>query len=472
MENWIDTYSMMVNLKPHAVDKRKGVLIGFNVNIDKIIEINPMIISKIISSEAFDQTDLTKNPPSYIESVVDFFLCLFHSIKHGKADEVLTNSQELSNWIEKTFEIKETKIGGQAGIIANLYSTLGLKQVLLSLPVLDNNLISLLNSNILTLSNSDTGYSINKISRKDDPIEKPLVHYIFEFSTGTYVIGNQKIDCNRANRFILSHDEINTKLKFNVGFLDYCGEFLSEYSLAIISGFHLIDRKMNPSLSFYDVIKPVETMLKKWKLTTPNLCLHMEIASTKDIELRKTIIETLFPLVDSIGLNEQELMSFIEVISSKLTDNLRESMGSVLVFKALNEILNRYPNLRIHFHYLGYYLILSKPIEQRKAIIRKQGLLMSSLLAAIKAEGKEITSLDEIQSASIDISKEGLEDIKQLQEHLETTYSIKNNLLQNGIVHSSSFSLIGVPTIVVKNPKVIVGLGDLISSISIFYETQ
>ncbi|MHA1203227.1 MAG: ADP-dependent glucokinase/phosphofructokinase [Candidatus Heimdallarchaeaceae archaeon] len=472
MENWINTYSMMLNSKPYTIEKRKGVLIGFNVNIDKIIEINPMIISEVISSEVFDQFDLTKNPPSYIENIFGFFLCLFNSIKHGKADEVLTNSQELSKWIENTFEIKETKIGGQAGIIANLYSKLGLKQVLLSLPVLDNNLVSLLNSNILTLSKNDTGYSIDKISKKDNSLEAPLVHYIFEFTAGTYVIGNQKIECNRANRFILSHDEINTKLKFNEGFLDYCDEFLSEYFLAIISGFHLINRETNPSLSFYDVMKPVEIMLKKWKTTNPNLYLHLEIASTKSIELRKTIIETLFPLVDSIGLNEQELMSYIEVVNSKITHKLGEPMGSVLVFRALNEILNKYPNLRIHFHFLGYFLILSKPIEQKEAKIRKQGLLMSSLLAAIKAEGKEITSLDEIQNVSLDISSKGLEELKQLQKHLETTYSTKGSLQQNGIIHSPSFSLIGVPTIIVKDPKAIVGLGDLISSFSILYEIR
>ncbi len=472
MENWLDSYSMMLNSKPFEIKEKKGALIGFNVNIDKIIEINPTIIMNIVTPKISNQLDLTKDSPTNIESVADFLSCLFHSIEHEKADEVLTNSKQLANWIETTFKIKAVKIGGQAGIIANLYSMIGLKKVLLSLPAPSVELTRLLNPNILTILKDDSGYSIDKISKINNKMEMPINHYVFEFTKGTYVIGPHTIKCKRANRFILSHDEINNQLMFNKGFVDYCDEFLSEYSLAIISGFHLINQKTNPSQTFYDAIKPIETMLKKWKRSNSLLCLHLEIASTKDIELRKTIVNTLFPIINSIGLNEQELISFIEVLNPKIAYEMQESLESVLVFKALNMILQKYPNLRIHFHYLGYFLILSKPVEQERAMIRKKGLLLSSLLASIRAKGMEITSLDEIREAFLDISKKGLESLKHLQDYLVSEYQEQGNLLTDGIFKSPFFSLIGVPTIIVKNPKLTVGLGDLISSISIFYETQ
>ena len=150
---------------------------------------------------------------------------------------------------------------------------------------------------------------------------------------------------------------------------------------------------------------------------------------------------------------------------------MKKSLSSILVFEALNRILCAFPNLRIHFHYLGYFLILSTPIKQEKALIRKNGLILSSLIAAIKATGREIVSLKEIADVSLDFSSEGFESLENLQEHLIKFSCITQDKLHvDGIFHSSSFSLIGVPTIVVQNPVTTVGLGDHISSISIFYE--
>lgn len=472
MKNWFDSYSMLVKSTPFEIEKKHGVIIGFNVNIDKIIAVNPLIVSKIIMSDIISKIELKKELPLYIENNIDFLSWLFHSIEFEKADEIVTNSKSLIDWIENTFDIKDIRIGGQAGIIANLYSRLGLKPVLLSLPVQTVELTNLLHQNILTVLKDDSGYSVDKISNIKNTVGKPISHYVFEFAKGTYDVGKHTIECKRDNRFILSYDEINTQLRFNEGFVDYCDNFISEYSLAIVSGFHLIHQKLNSFSSFYDIIEPVEKMFKKWKNLNPSLCLHLEIASTKDKELRKTIINNLFPVVDSIGLNEQELTSFIEVINPEIAQQMQESKDSVLVFKALYMILENYPNLRIHFHYFGYFLILSAPIEQEMTLIRKQGLLLSSLIAAIKATGTEITSLNQIQNVSLNITEEGLKSLEHLHEYLINQYPTDDNLYVNGFFNSPFFSLVGIPTIIVKNPKTTVGLGDHISSISIIYEIQ
>lgn len=472
MKSWFDIYSKILNSKLFKFEEKKGVIVGFNANVDKIIEINPKKILQIISPEIINQINLNRIPSSCVENQIDFFSSLFNSIKYGKADEFLTDSKRLSTWIENVFEIKKIKIGGQAGIIANLYNKLGLKHVLLSLPILNKTLISLLDPNILTILKNRSSYSINLISTINIFEEQPIFHYVFEFVRGTYLVGKHKIDCPRDNRFILSYDEINTQLKFNQGFIDYCDEFLLDYSLAIISGFHLINIKRDSSQSFYDVIRPVEIMLKKWKITNPSICLHLEIASTKNIKLRQCIVETLFPLVDSIGLNEQELMSFIEILNPELSNQLRNDLNSIIVFKAINEIFQRYSHLRIHFHYLGYFLIISRPIDIKKAQERKKGLILSSLYAAVKANGLDITSAKDIRNIPLDISVDGYDELKKLQTYLKSHFSIEKSLHTSGLLFAPSFCLVGVPTIVVTHPKELVGLGDLISSISILHEIQ
>lgn len=472
MENWLNSYSNIINTKSFDLNIEKGVLLGFNVNIDRIIEIDPTIICETITSEVLNQLEFFEKSSTYIENEVGFFSCLFDSIKYGKADEILTTSQELINWIENTFDIKETKMGGQAGIIANLYSNLGLEKVLLSIPVLNKELSDLLNPNILTILKTRSHYSIETISSLDSFAQTPINHYVFEFKPGTYLIGEHRIECIRANRFIVSYDEVNSRLEFNEGFSDYCNEFLSDYSLAIISGFHLINSQLNSFKSFGKILAPIKSMLIKWKKISPKLCIHLELASTKDVKLRRTIIRDLFPLVDSVGLNEQELISFIEVLDKSLADNMKESMGSVPVFTALHKILNEFPNLRLHFHYLGYFLVISSPIKEQEIEVRKNSLLLSSLLASMKAEGKIITSLQEISDVTLNLSSKGLEELRTLQDYLETVYSKKMDFSKSGSYELPSFTLVGVPTIVVEKPKTTVGLGDLISSFSILFEVQ
>jgi len=473
MENWLDIYSEVLNAKLYEIKRNTGVILGFNVNIDKIIKIDSNIISRIIPPEIVDQIDLEQNSTyTIIENKTDFLSCLLQSIRYERADEVLTNSQKLCDWIEETFKIEESKIGGQAGIIANLYNEIGMEKILLSLPQLNKELYSLLNPNILTISEQDTSYSINKISLPNSAVTLPIYHYVFEFAPGSYTVGNYKIENKRFNRFILSHDLLNTRMEFSKGLLEHCDDFINEYPLAVISGFHLINKTMNSSISFSDILWPIKSLLMRWRELNPDLCIHLELASTRDIELRRTIVRVLFQLVDSIGLNEQELILFVEIISPKLADDLRRSFTPVSVFNALKQIFDEYPNLRIHFHYLGYFMILSKQITNNFARKRRNGLILASLLAATKVKGPSIMNLEEVEDVHLEISNEGLKDLERVYQHIEVNYSEGDTPNQTGIFHSSYFSFVGVPTIVVDNPKRTVGLGDLISSISILYESQ
>ncbi|TFG11085.1 hypothetical protein EU534_00050 [Candidatus Heimdallarchaeota archaeon] len=473
MENWLDTYFDVLNAKLYEIKRDTGVVLGFNVNIDKIIKISSNTFAGIITPEVANQLNLEEYPThNIIENRLDFLSCLLQSIKYERADEVITNSQELCNWVEETFQVEESKIGGQAGIIANLYNELGMKQVLLSLPHLNNELYSLLNTDILAISEEGNDYSINKISSPNSDVKLPIYHYVFEFEPGSYIVGDYTIENRRANRFILSHDMINTKLEFSKGLLVHCDKFINRYSLAIVSGFHLVNKTMNSSMSFSEIFQQIKSMLIRWREINPDLCIHLEIASTRDQELRRTIVSILFKLVDSIGLNEQELISFIEMINQELADDLKKHLTPISVFNALKQILDKYPNLRIHFHYLGYFMILSKPITSKYAIKRRRGLILASLLAAIRVKGLDTISLEDVSNIPLDISIKGSRDLDLLYQYLKANYSEGINQNEMGVFYSHFFTLVGIPTIVVNKPKRTVGLGDLISSISILYESQ
>jgi len=70
------------------------------------------------------------------------------------------------------------------------------------------------------------------------------------------------------------------------------------------------------------------------------------------------------------------------------------------------------------------------------------------------------------------LSSKGFDELRNLHSYLKSQFKVKGNLYETGILETPSFSLVGVPTILVKNPQKLVGLGDTISSIAVLFDTN
>ena len=471
MSNWEEIYlnfdSDNIN---QLLNQVKGVIVGFNVNVDKIIEITPEVLKQVISKSNYITDFLQEKDLAVISSIEDFFSLLIQSIKESKANEKLLFSKKIHQWIENTFSVKHTTIGGQAGIMANLLKKMGVNQVLLSLPSFDESLLKLLDPSLQVIVEEKNNYIIKTIKDIHGIELNTAIHYIFEFKPGLYTINNKKIECNRSNRFIVSYDFINSKLEINEGFYKYSKEHIQNYSLAILSGFHLINPDIEPTKSYLDTISPVSKLITKWKKTNPELLIHFEVASTTDIKLIQLIVDEIIPSSDSIGLNEQELLDFLQIIDSQTYSSLRKDLSAVNLFKGMLSILSNFPHLRIHLHYLGFYLVLSSPIKEQQIQRRKESLIFASLNAARKAEKGEIEFCDILPVSTYQVSKEGIKQIITLENYLDQEFQVVSNFSQTGYFNNSNFTLIGIPTIVIEKPQQVVGLGDTISLISVLFD--
>ena len=296
------------------------------------------------------------------------------------------------------------------------------------------------------------------------------LHYVFEFKPGLYHIYDKIIECNRSNRFIVSYDFLNSKLEIDKGFYKYSQENIQNYSLAILSGFHLINPNIEPTKTYLDTISPVSELIMKWKESNPDLFIHFELASTKAIQLKQLIIDKIIPSMDSIGLNEQELLDLLQIIDSTTYSLLREDLSAINLFKGILCILRIFPHLRIHLHYLGFYLVLSSPITEPQIHRRRNSLILASHNAAKKAEKGEIESYDILLASDYLVSNEGIKQLVALENYLDKEFQVKSNFSQNGFFNTPNFTLVGIPSIVVETPKHVVGLGDTISLISILFD--
>ncbi len=468
METWKNSYLEALKLIDDDSICSKGVILGFNVNIDKVIKITPEILSNIPQTTSVEDRSLDNSSPKKITNIEELLICLLQSIDEGKADEVLISSDEVAIWIEENFVISRTVMGGQAGIMANLLRKIEVNPVLLSTPISSPDLTKLLDPSIIDpTTNYDTfRLESKKVSEKIEPI----THYVFEFSAGKYPVANRIINCERPNRFIGSYDKVNSLLMFSEEFSEYSINNISDYTLCVIAGFHLINFETHSSKLYTEVFEPVLSLLSKWKERNPFLIIHLELAAVKDRNLKQAIIDNLFPVVDSIGLNEQELISFLHCFDKSLSVSIHSTISSINLFKGMYAIFSKYPHIRLHLHYLDYFLLLSPLISEKSALIRKSSLIISSLFAAVKAKFGNIDRQTEAKMIDYNISKKGLGELQNLENYLKNEGDGDTSLINNGYIQTKSCTVFGIPTIVIPSPTHLVGLGDIISLMSILYE--
>ena len=466
MENWKKAYLEALKLTKSNTRKTKGVLLGFNVNIDKIVPITPSILKKIEKNLEASFSLSREKHVERIKTKEDLLSCLINAIEKGKADEVLIVDEIVAIWIEEHFSILESAIGGQAGIMANLLCNLNVSPIMLSSPLYNSKLSGYLAPSIIVPQ------TMTDLPPEPCPSEEkiiPITHYIFEFKEGIYEFNNEKIECKRSNRFIGSYDKHNSLLSSPKEFFENSLASIQDYSLAVISGFHLIDTENITENSMLDVLHPILVLINKWKNMNPDLKIHLELASTKSEILRKGIKENLFPIVDSTGFNEQELLSFLEILDYSTYELIQSELNSVNLLKGIMIFHREYPHLRLHLHYYGFFLLLCPLLNEADMIKERNGLLISSLFAAVKAKNGVVKSQKEIQDITIDLSESGIKDLVLLDKYIKKEFFVRGNLLETGCINSQSFTLIGIPTIVISKPKQLVGLGDTISLTSLLY---
>jgi len=189
------------------------------------------------------------------------------------------------------------------------------------------------------------------------------------------------------------------------------------------------------------------------------------------VKKRTSIKNNILPIVDSIGVNEQELMLFSS-IDRDYKELIDQKNTSISLFQLLYELFLQYPNLRIHLHYLGYFLVISPVMKNEEAKRARKALIMSSFFAASKAKKGVTESFEDIYDIELSLSSKGFQELKKLHSYLESKFEVIGNLYETGIVETPIFSLIGIPTILVKNPQKLVGLGDTISSTAVLFDTN
>jgi ADP-dependent phosphofructokinase/glucokinase len=285
--------------------------------------------------------------------------------------------------------------------------------------------------------------------RADQDKVKEMVHFVFQFKKGdTISLGKSSVSAPNDNRFIASYDSVNTRLLTSQYFDSYCLDNIRDIEGALLSGFHLA-----PLDDYEDIFIQKIAQIRSWKERNPRIFIHAEMGSFQSPEIMQSLLRLLRQIpVDSLGLNEDELAAAEGLKAGSSLSSWQESMRSVI---RLRESLGIF---RVAVHTRDYILSVmqqGKIAAQEELFALQKGIEAAAALAA--------TGLAAAKPPS-EISLLGL---KSVEEFCRQGAAASG---RGAFLHQDDLIISLMPSLLVQQPKITVGLGDTATATIFFQE--
>jgi len=466
-KQWLQNYKTAPD-QLNKMSKINGLISAFNANIDAVIKLSGKDIEKLITDFNIDQKEILSENITTINTKEDVLRGLLKCFTNGIAEEWLIEDVEIFKWLQKNLGYDKLQMGGQGGIVANVMAVCGVNNVFVHCASLGEEQANLF-LDLPNLVSVDENGTVNKAKNIKRTNDIPLIHWIIEFDKGdTVTIDGKEFTCPKSNRFIATYDPLNFKLHIDEAFANCLSDENINYDYIILSGYQMLQEELSDKTLGTDRIEASKKILEKWVNSNKNHVLHLEMASTQDVVIRKNLLDNLATKVDSLGFNERELIDLLEVIGEDdLAKECIENTNSVNLFRGMEKIFEYTNCPRLQLHMFGLYVTLQ---EKSFKVTPKQnldGMQLAAVIAAAKAGTGAIDDYETLLWAKdLEVSDVGLNELQDLSNLVEANNDTKT-LMKTGIVSNNRYDLIAVPTILIDKPITLVGMGDTISSISL-----
>ncbi len=443
--------------------RHKSALCAYNAHLDAVVHFNQQAFAALFNAWGVnDEKPIirkSKREIRRVDSPQIFLAAILQAFSTGKAMMLYANPH-VTEWLIENFGKAATyRVGGQAGIIANQLANLNASPVLYA-HHLSKQFTRYLNPRITIPTITQTGVKLTP-GRDIVSTDKTKVNWVFEYHKGDMItFANQTFTAPRSNRVILA-----TECPPLAGFDDELAHHLPELgeklSAAFMAGYHSLEPIDAQGVSFEHYLDKEALYLQMLKAHNPNILVHVEFIPAKYEKIEKWIYEHLENHIDSLGINEIELVELTDKLGfSKLARELAKKEDSIATYKAAHAVMETLHLKRIHVHNLGYSLIIISDDSKLDARKQRTASLFSSLVATARAEkGMEITRSEVANALNVHLSPDGLN-----QLHLLAVFLKKNEFTNTGIAKLKNHTVILTPTQHSHQVKTTVGLGDTISS--------
>ncbi|XP_077774992.1 ADP-dependent glucokinase isoform X1 [Podarcis muralis] len=416
------------------------VAVGVNACVD-------VVLSGVKLLQALGLDSGVGQDHSILHSTKDLKEAFSHFMGKGAAAERFFSDAESFRHIAETasaYPGAQLYVGGNAALIGQKIATNPDLKVLLCGPI-GPKLHELLDENVIVPPES--------MQEFDE------FHLILEYRAGEEW---GQLKAPNANRFIFSHDLSNGAMNMLEVFVSSLEEFQPD--LVVLSGLHMMEGQTK-EIRQKRLLEAVAS-ISDIPMGVP---VHLELASMTDPELMSAIIhQQVFPLVNSVGLNEQELLFLTQAASgphaSLASWNGVPDVGVVsdIVFWILKEH-GRTPGkasdlTRIHFHTLAYHLLVTV-----------DGYWANQVAAV--AAGARVAGTQACATQTIDASRVFLKaPLEFATSKMEKSSTVSLNPHEPvSEWHRDGVTFHYTPVLVCKDPLRTVGLGDAISAEGLLY---
>ncbi|AUV83543.1 phosphofructokinase [Salinigranum rubrum] len=425
-----------------ALDALDGypVLCAYNANVDGIRRVDADLES-VLGPPGDD-------PDGRLDSRSELAAAIAATMNRGSGDERAMTDAFAAD-LESSLAADEQRLGGQAGIMADVLSSLGGSPVFYTYLLSGRQRAQFTHPDGIRFpvaeGDEEGGEGELVLRRLEDapPAEKTKLNWIFEFDAGDTFFGTTAAD---ASRFIAASRPDEFDLHTSVdGHAETLGE---RVGCAVLSGFHSVNREYESGETFETCLDNAASFVRG---VGDHARVQVELGVTHDPAIREKMREAIVPEADVVSLDGREL------------DQLRDDLG-VSVPTTEDGIVRRYETLEavreqleigaLSFHAKSYFLATFDDRYLPPAAVR-DGFDVAAYVAAAKAEDGLVTGADDLGAATrFERSAKGIDAVDRLADALDVP-------CEDGVVASPG--VVAVPNRVVETPASTVGIGDSVS---------
>lgn len=458
--------------------KKLRILAGFNAVTDYIKFVDPKTVQKAFNSldeaERKKALEKSQSDANHLTHPRDFLAQLVRCMRIGKAGLVVA-SPEVLKWLDEAFGAPDEKrLGGQAALMAAQLSELGATACIYPanlsvdqakilpdeacVPVADKKKLRLLKP--------------IKAARPEDPTQ---TSWIFEFTRGQVLeLSGERIESPRQNRLIVAYPS-NYTAAFKKDMEPLLPKLAKELDVLMVSGYHALNAKTAKK-----DLKTITDQLRKIKKANLKIQIHYEFVPYEEDTVGKAALKALAGTVDSMGMNEVELVGVLKLLGfKKNAQDIEKHESAETLYEGAAAVLEKLRLSRVHVHSLGYnVLVVSKKVDADKA---RDGALFGSVAATVKSMTGKLGQAALAKNVALKVSETGYNQIGQFESSVWDSWQKKkrkpiSSLLRKQFMSSGIFdeqkhhTAIIVPAPVATGLKTTVGLGDVVSACAIAFE--
>ena len=436
------------------------IICAYPVNLDALYDLGEERISRFIQSA--DPSGIKSEMKGSIRSREDLISSLLYCIQQGSGAEILVESLQLAEEIEASFPWS-FRLGGNAGIMANLLAELGARPIL-NAPALEPRLAALLHPGVgIPVS----GRLIEPSLAAERPgLSSEVLHFVFQFKESDRIPSPQgPISAAKDNRFIATYDPVNTRMVSNQDFDAYCQDHIQEIEGAILSGFHLAPRDR-----YREIFPPRIEQIRSWKEANPNIYIHVEMGSFQSPGIARHFLR-LLEKADSLGLNEDELETATaeysaigsSPVSSTVLSTARPKMSQ------WQERVQKAAGLREH---LGIFRVSVHTRDYILSIMEEGKITAKEELLSLQKGADAAAALAATGSAKgmppNEVNPRGLEAQREF-----CRLGAEAAGVGRGAFHKRDGLVVSLmPSLLAREPRITVGLGDTATAATFYQELQ